>query len=1388
MTSATPNATGVDPFFFGGQDVQAVQAVRDHAPAASPAAPAPVPDADVAVRGRIASPAPAGRARRRRKQWGGDRRTQPLPMVPEPVSERRVATARLAIIVTVTAWLAYLITWFFQDFFNRSYETAVDRAESVLYLLIVTLLTVSALAYLLSRLGFFYRSRTHHRASRAILDQFFETNTPTLTTIIPSYQEDARVIRNTLLSAALQEYPDKRVVLLIDDPFAPKTAKAREQLEAARALPHEIGRLLAWPVNRFTRALQLFEASCERREPFGLGSMIALASHYGDAATWLERLAADCEIIDHTDEFFANEVILRLAASLRTIGAALLDSADEGVVLEQHMFRRLYRRLVWTFRAEVTGFERKRYVSLSHEPNKAMNLNSYMGLMGGFYREVRTVTGTALVPSRPDRRALYIPDPDYIVTLDADSVLLPEYCLRLVHLLEQNEYRDMAIAQTPYSAFPGSSTRLERIAGATTDLQHIVHQGLTYYDATFWVGANAVIRKRALDDIVETSYIGDWEIRHYIRDRTVIEDTESTIDMGLHGWRLFNCPERMSYSATPPDFGSLSIQRRRWANGGLLILPKLRRQSRARRRQGKRTRFGELFLRWNYMASISWSSISLLILLAFPFGATLISPLLGLVALPYFMAQASDLRYCGYKRLDVFRLYGFNLVLLPVNLSGTLSSVVQGITASKAPFARTPKVRNRTVVPPFFVVAPYLLIALAGFTCYFAYQHHRIENMAYAALNVVLACYAVVAFIGLRNSVVDVCIHATSLLYKSKKRRRRVPRKVRRAQQVPPPADWRAVLEVGFVEPQHQPGQHRAVGGRSARYLPAPPGPAQNGHAQAGLAPWPAQPAVVSGGPPATPTRAPAEPPGEPRRRLSLLRVLVALVVLAGIGYVGFFGVKARLASTTIVHQTWFAPYVDVTLTPTYQFQSTSADTARQSVLGFVVAGSSTRCTPSWGAAYSLARADQSLALSSRIAQVQQDGQQPIVSFGGQAHTSLDVACSSVPGLTRAYQSVISRYKLTTIDLDIEGAALTDFAAEQRRAAAISSLQQTARAAHRQLGIWLTLPVEPSGLQGDAISVIESMLQDRVSITGINVMTMDFGQAPAAGSTMLQSVQAALTATHAQLAALFPRYGVQLRSQQIWQRLGATVMIGQNDISGENFTVPDAQGLARFASATHLGRISMWSLNRDSQCGTSFPESGLLSNTCSGTAQSSLQFSQIFGQLQGVTSVSSAAGNAQPAVANTNPADAPYPQWSATGDYPLGYKVAENGEIYQAKWFNTGDDPQAQVQYSWQTPWELLGPVLSGDHAPVILRPAAGTYPAWSISVSYKAGDRVLYQGLPYESKWNNQGVSPQGALTDPADSPWKTLYAIPGEPAGAPVITSPAVTQPSPSPASPSP
>lgn len=56
---------------------------------------------------------------------------------------------------------------------------------------------------------------------------------------------------------------------------------------------------------------------------------------------------------------------------------------------------------------------------------------------------------------------------------------------------------------------------------------------------------------------------GTRTVKTYIQDRTVIEDTESSIDLGYFGWHLVNYPERLSYSATPPDFG------RWWCSGGV---------------------------------------------------------------------------------------------------------------------------------------------------------------------------------------------------------------------------------------------------------------------------------------------------------------------------------------------------------------------------------------------------------------------------------------------------------------------------------------------------------------------------------------------------------------------------------------------------------------------------------------------------------------------------------------------------------------------------------------------------------------------------------------------------------------------------------------------------
>ena len=725
-------------------------------------------------------------------------------MVPEPISDRSIMWGRLGLVVTVLAWAGYVITTLIREYVDHGVQGMRFVSESTSYLIVVTVLTFSAFMYLLARQGAMVRMRAHRRVPRPVLDAYFHTHLPTMTVLVPSYREDPRVIRKTLLSAALQEYPYLRVVLLLDDPPHPTEPEHVESLRETRRLAAELQAWLLEPATRLTASLQRFEERADTAAEPTPADLRTLAADYRWAAEWLRAAAAVEEVVDHVDEFFVHEVLLALAVELEDIEGALVAAVADGASIGAERILQLYRRLAWTFRAELTTFERKLYASLSQEANKAMNLNSYIGLMGGTFRCEQTPGGTLLTRAGASGE-LVVPDSDYVLTLDADSVLLREYCLRLVHFLEQPEHAHVAVAQTPYSAFPGAPTRLERIAGATTDLQHIVHQGMTHHAATFWVGANAVLRKTALEDLVEIEHERGHEVRRYIQDRTVIEDTESSIDLGVHGWSLFNYPERLSYSATPPDFGSLCIQRRRWANGGLLILPKLWRQVHQRRRRLESGRAPETLLRLNYMASTAWSSIGLVFLLAYPYDSRLLSPFVLLAALPYFLAMAGDLKHCGYKRLDVLRIYGFNLMLLPVNLAGVLKSVQQGVTGRKIPFARTPKVKDRTAAPVLFVTAPVLIAAFSVFTLWRDAHAGNWGNAAFAAFNAVLVSYAMLAFIGVRNALADVWLGSVARLYVDPARSGRGRRRRATSEATPTPAaaamPWQEVLGVNGSTP-----------------------------------------------------------------------------------------------------------------------------------------------------------------------------------------------------------------------------------------------------------------------------------------------------------------------------------------------------------------------------------------------------------------------------------------------------------------------------------------------------------------------------------------------------------------------------------------------------------
>lgn len=710
-------------------------------------------------------------------------------------SAAAVVWARAAIAITVVSWFAYMVTTIMRMSIEGPRESFAFHVQTWIYGLTVTALTFSAVMYLTARYGALVRFREHRRVERALLDSHFTDSDSTVTVLIPSYDEEPEVVRYTLWSAALQEFPSVRVVLLLDDREEGLTGAALERLQRTRSLLPEISEALQEPLGAALRALDEFQTRAPE-SPTPEDAKRA-ADAYGEAAAWLDRFAAEEAIHDHMSEFFAEQVLLGLSNDLRLTRLALNAAFEQGTSPDRERLEQLHRRLVWIFDADMDSFERKRYASLSQEPNKAMNLNSYISLMGHSYR-VSSETGERLLEELAQHESgdadLVIPDSRYLLTLDADSQLLRDYCLRLVYLLEQPENSRVAVTQTPYSSFRGAPTRIERIAGATTDLQHIQHQGLTYFNATFWVGANAVIRKEALADIAVTETVGGFEITTYVQDRTVIEDTESSIDLGVHGWSLENYPERLSYSATPPDFGSLIVQRRRWANGGLLIMPKMLEMIRVRRGTPARVRMTERMLRTNYMASLSWASFGLIFLLFFPFDSRLLSPLVIAAALPYFLSMGLDLRASGHRYGDIFRIYGFNLVLLPVNLAGVLKSMQQGVTGEKIPFARTPKVTGRTAAPALYVVIPYLIIGFSALTAWRDFTVGNWGNAAFAGFNAVMATWATVSYIGVRASIVDAVLGVVGWLYVPVK-----PAKAERGRTVDGEAqvNWQAILYHG---------------------------------------------------------------------------------------------------------------------------------------------------------------------------------------------------------------------------------------------------------------------------------------------------------------------------------------------------------------------------------------------------------------------------------------------------------------------------------------------------------------------------------------------------------------------------------------------------------------
>ncbi len=501
-----------------------------------------------------------------------------------------------------------------------------------------------------------------------------------------------------------------------------------------------------------------------------------------------------------------------------------------------------------------------------------------------------------------------------------------------------------------------------------------------------------------------------------------------------------------------------------------------------------------------------------------------------------------------------------------------------------------------------------------------------------------------------------------------------------------------------------------------------------------------------------------------PARRFSILRVLLALITLS-------IGLATQLAPDQVEQVTgplrrepvapsaeaWFAPYVDVTLTPHHPFED-GRNTAGDTVLSFIVSDPEDPCIPSWGSFFTLDDAANRLDLDRRVARMRETGRDVVVSFGGLVNDEPAVGCTDHDRLVGTYRTVIDRYDLTTIDLDIEGSGIGSDEVNRRRAEAVAELQASIRDDGGQLAVWLTLPAASFGLTAEGVAVIDAMLEAGVDLAGVNFMTMNFGGS-LVDDDMALSVTEGLTAGHQQILRAYRRAGTPITDEQAWRKVGATPMLGRNDIVSEVFTLSDAEELYRFVEENGVGRVSFWSLNRDQACGRLAEPLVQAANTCSHLDQPLLAFTGLFARLPGRSAAAAGVETDFDAftVIEDDPATSPYEIWRPDRAYEAATKVVWHGYVYQAKWWTEGDDPEAPVLQEWDSPWRLLGPVLAVDVETVTTVPRTG-WREWRGDVDYDDGERVWWKGRVYEAKWWNSGFQPDRDVGNDWDSPWEQL------------------------------
>jgi len=299
-----------------------------------------------------------------------------------------------------------------------------------------------------------------------------------------------------------------------------------------------------------------------------------------------------------------------------------------------------------------------------------------------------------------------------------------------------------------------------------------------------------------------------------------------------------------------------------------------------------------------------------------------------------------------------------------------------------------------------------------------------------------------------------------------------------------------------------------------------------------------------------------------------------------------------------------YAPYVE-----TYNHDDLAA-MARQSgvkyeTLAFLQTDVAGSCTAYWNGDTTTPMARSTYG--TEIAEIQARGGNVIPSFGGYGAdtTDTDIAdsCTDVGAIAAVYENVITTYKVTRIDLDVEADSLNNTAGIERRNEAIAEVEHWAKRHGEQIQFSYTLPTATTGLTTAGLSVLQSAKAAGAQVALVNGMAFDYWIGTA--QEMATDTESAAQAIFTQLQTLFPH----TPARKLWAGIGITEMPGIDDFGAdETFTQADAVTVAQWAEQHDLGQLAIWALDRDNGACPGLSGQG----QCSGVAQPDWYFSHTF--------------------------------------------------------------------------------------------------------------------------------------------------------------------------------